>query len=143
MRRFLVTSPKYTGEAELVFDTNGRLVRVDVANTDMNTIMVGTFKAWVPADIILVEEKFAGSQATIVEADFLVTFEMFWNKYDKKINRKRCEPLWAKLSKVDQVKAFYGIDAYLKHLTRRESWRTKADPEKYIRDRYWENEWKS
>jgi hypothetical protein len=66
---------------------------------------------------------------------------MFWQRYDKKINRKRCEPLWEKLSKPKQVAAWAGIDAYNKFL-QANSWRKKADPETYLRNEMWENEWK-
>jgi hypothetical protein len=66
---------------------------------------------------------------------------MFWQLYDKKINRKRCEPLWDKLSKNKQVAAWAGINAYNKFL-QANSWRKKADPESYLKNEMWENEWK-
>lgn len=141
MRRFLITSPAYNGEADILYDESGRLVKIDLLATDMTAQLVNTFKIKVPALVDELEAAFAGSRATIVEASFEVTFEMFWGRYDKKINKKRCEPIWAKLSKADQVAAYYGVDAYSKFL-KKDHWRPKADPEKYLKDRYWENEWK-
>lgn len=141
MRRFLITSPAYSGEADILYDETGRLVKFDLMATDMHSNLVESFKNKVPALIDGLAEAFAGSRATVVETTFIVGFDMFWHKYDRKINKKRCEPLWAKLSMADQVSAYYGIDAYNKFL-KKETWRPKGDPEKYLKDRYWENEWK-
>jgi hypothetical protein len=63
-----------------------------------------------------------------------------WDKYDHKVNNKRCVALWDKLNKADEVKAYYGIDMYYTYLAKRR--RGKADPENYFRSRMWENEWK-
>lgn len=67
---------------------------------------------------------------------------MFWKAYDVKVNKKRCIPIWDKLTKTQQVKAWAGIkkyDSYLKSL----KWsRPKADPDTYLRQEYWENEYK-
>lgn len=141
MRRFLITSPAYNGDAELHYDLTGRLVRIDVTHTDMPISIIPAFKTKVPAFIDGLQEAFTGTKATIVEADFEVTFEMFWNIYKKKINRSRALRLWDKLSKVEQVKAYYGVNDYDKYL-KKEKWRSKADPETYLRNMMWENEWK-
>ena len=142
MRRFLITSPAFTGEADILYDETGRLVKLDVMSTDMPPAIVNIFKEKIPVKVENLTAAFESNRATIVETSFEVSFDMFWQKYDKKINRKRCELIWAKLSKADQVSAFYGIDKYTKYLKTKESWRSKADPEKYLKDRYWENDWK-
>lgn len=140
MRRFIITSPAFTGQAELVYDSENILVKIDVSNTNMRTL-VFRFKNMVPTLADDIATAFAPTRATVIEADFEVTYEMFWSKYNKKINNKRCIALWGKLTKTKQVKAFYGVDAYDKYLSK-ESWRSKADPETYLRNEMWENEWK-
>jgi hypothetical protein len=67
-------------------------------------------------------------------------YDMFWKAYNKKINNKRCIQLWNKMSKTKQVKAYYGITQYDKFLSK-EDWRTKADPETYLRNEMFYNEW--
>lgn len=142
MRRFNITSTKYAGAAELVYDNNGLLKVINMSATNMDAEQVHAFKAMMPLTIKHLE---AGTgitpTMTVIEADFVVSFDMFWEKYDKKINRKRCTELWAKMSKADQVAAWDGIDNYLKYL-KKESWRKQLDPENYLRTRSWENEWK-
>jgi hypothetical protein len=108
----------------------------------MDAATVYHFKNAIPPTIgHLVGGNAFSKNTTVVEVDFVITFEMFWQRYDKKINRKRCEPLWEKLSKPKQVAAWAGIDAYNKFL-QANSWRKKADPETYLRNEMWENEWK-
>lgn len=141
MRRFLITSPNFTGQAEIVFTAEGTLCRIDLTDTDMQPGMVKGFKDHMCVHVDLLADTFKGTQATVVEADFEVSFDAWWKKYNKKINKSRCMLLWAKMDKSMQVLAYMGIDGYDKYL-KKESWRSKADPETYLRNRYWENEYK-
>lgn len=142
MRRFLITSQKFTGTAELLYNDQEVLNRIDCTQTDMSADTVAAFKRAVPVLInALLKEPWCGADTTIIEADFEVSFLMFWKRYDKKINKKRAQLAWNKLSKSEQVKAFYGIDAYTKFL-KIENWRPKQDPENYLKNLMWENEYK-
>ena len=40
-------------------------------------------------------------------------FERFWHLYDKKVERTKCERLWAKLKKEDKEKIFERLPAYI------------------------------
>lgn len=82
---------------------------------------------------------------TVVQADYEMTFDMFWNQYGKvfpgkKVNKNRCVPLWEKLSKTEQVKAYHGIDAYRKG-AEKNGRNFFIDPERYLRDKTWQNEY--
>ncbi len=140
MRKFLITSPHFRGTAEILYREDGVLVKIDLSQCEMNIGITDAFKKKVPAHLNDIETAFKDTKATVIEADFEVTFEMFWNAYNKKINRKRCEPIWNKLSKPKQVKAYYGIKQYDKYL-KVESWRQKADPDTYLRNETFENEY--
>lgn len=141
MRRFLISSPAFTDTAELHFNGDGTLICIDVSKTNMTVAIVRIFKDKAPAHIDELENCFKGTHAKIVEADFEATFEMFWKAYNKKINRIRAEKIWNKLDIVKQVSALHGIRNYDKFL-HNEQWRTKADPETYLRNEMWANEWK-
>jgi hypothetical protein len=140
MNRYLITSSHYTGEVELVFDTTGRLVRIDMQSTNMTVVQVDKFKERIPAVENLLEQRFSDTKVTIVQSEYEVTFEQFWKKYNKKINKLRGEQEWNKLSKAEQVCAFFGIDAYDKFLAQVKV-RQKLDPENYLKRKSWENEW--
>lgn len=70
-----------------------------------------------------------------------LSFDVFWEAYGKKINKKRCEPLWAKLKDSDRLACIESIKPYEGFL-RRHTGRAKKDPENYLKDRMWENNWR-
>ena len=141
MRRFIITSPNFTGTVEIDYDAHGLLCNINMLNSSLSPQGRVAMKATIPVAVTAIEETFKDTKATIIETDYEATFEMFWDAYDKKINLKRCKPLWDKLSKPQQVKAWLKVTSYNKFLKQNE-WRKKADPETYLRNEMWENEWK-
>lgn len=69
-----------------------------------------------------------------------ISFEAFWKAYGRKINRKRCEAYYNKLSEAQRLKCIISIKPYLAYLNR-VKWRSQADPDTYIRQEMYENEW--
>lgn len=141
MRRFIITSPKFTGSVELIYNSDGMLDGIDFSKLPSNPFNRNRFKEVIPIALANLETAFKETLCTIVEAAFEITFDMFWSRYNKKINKSRCLPLWDKLNKTEQVKAWQGIEGYEAFL-KATPWRTKCDPETYIRNKMWENEWK-
>lgn len=141
MRRFIITSTKFTGQVEFIYDASGRICVIDFRNAILNDVQINWLKSELPLYTDTLESTIKNAPSlTITEADFEVTFEMFWNKYNNKVNRKRTLALWEKLSKPKQVKAFYGIDAYNKYLSKKD-WRNRQDPDTYLRNETFDNEW--
>lgn len=144
MRKFILSSSKFSGHIELIYKPSEHDFVLDSINFQHAQLTIqqrNYFKTSCPVLLRLLRQFVEELHFTCVEQEILITFDAFWDSYKKKINRKRCEPLWAKLSAAERLAALNGIQAYERYL-QRESWRTKADPEKYLRDRYWENEWK-
>jgi hypothetical protein len=139
MTKLEISAPFFTGAAVLVYNADKLLTSIDLSTTNLTEKQRTNFKNLVPIqlDDVLLAFK---NKADVVQVAYTISFEEFWNAYGKKINRKRCEPLWNKLSHSQQLFCVQGIrpyDAFLK----RESWRTKADPENYLRNQMWDNEW--
>ncbi|MBA4196564.1 MAG: hypothetical protein C0459_03320 [Chitinophaga sp.] len=143
MRRFLISnSSKFEGTAEVLYNTQGLLSKIDLTQCIMHGETIKQFKAVVPCFIeLFLEGKWCGADTTVVEDELQITFEMFWLKYNKKINKKRAEAIWNKLSKTEQVKSYYGIEPYDKYL-KENKWRSKADPDTYLRNEMYNNEYK-
>lgn len=141
MKRFLVTSPAWNGTAELHFDDQDLLCKIDMMETVMPLPIIRIFKEKAPCHVSELEAAFKGTHATVVEAEYEVTFDMFWKAYNKKINRVRALKLWDKMEKSMQVRAYFGVRAYDRYLKTKAEWRSKADPETYLRNEYWENEY--
>jgi len=141
MRRFFITSPKFTGTAELLYNAEGTLVKVDMLQAQMNEDTVLAFKRMVPHNIATLEANQWCSPGTIVaEANYEISFDDFWAAYDLKVNRKRCIPLWNKLPKTLQIAAYQGVAKYLRHL--KNTGQYKRNPENYLKDEMWNNEYK-
>jgi hypothetical protein len=140
MKRYLLTSTKFTGTAELLYNQIGLLAQIDLTNTNMGADIIMAFKKSVPAQEANITTAFSES-VNIIAADVEITFKMFWDKYGKKINRLRSEALWNKMSLTERIEAYCGIADYDKYL-KKEQWRPKADPDTYLRNKYYQNEYK-
>lgn len=71
-----------------------------------------------------------------------LSFDAFWEAYAKKVNRKRCEPLWKKLSDAERMTCLQSIPAYNSYLKRMGN-RAKLDPENYLKREAFQNPWHS
>lgn len=140
MQRFLITSPRYTGEAVLLYNGNGLLQKIDCSMTDMNAETITHFKRAAPALVKDLEAAF-NAPTVIVASEIIITFEQFWKKYDHKFNKDRCEKLWDKLSKTDKVVAYYELDKYHKFL-RKNPTQFKLHPDTYLRNKAWLNDYR-
>jgi dienelactone hydrolase len=139
MKNFKVTSPAYTGEASLTYNRNGEIIVIDLSETNMNAELKHRFKGAVPVYDGNLGKQFL-SPAVVVESEIVITFEMFWEKYDYKFHRDRAEALWKRLSKTDKLLAFYKLDKYHQFL-RKSGTQAKLHGDTYLRGRAWENEY--
>lgn len=78
-------------------------------------------------------------EITVGEPD--LSFESFYNAYDRKIKKTKAETAWKRLSKKDKIEAFRGISKYNGYLHRTKV--AKQNPEAYINQRRWEDDFNS
>ncbi len=64
-------------------------------------------------------------------------FDEFWDEYDKKTARTKCESLWKKLSKDKKEEAINYIDKYKKAQPDK---KYRKNPETYLRNESWNDE---
>ncbi len=145
MRKFSITSPSFSGEIFIEYNKFGVLHLIDASQTKFNEHWIQGFVVKVPKTIDAKATTLATfistSRQTLIIVECYATFEAFWDKYDKKINKKRVEKLWNKLSEANKLRALNSIVQYDKHLKYIETGRGKADPENYIRKEMYLNEW--
>jgi len=140
MKKYLLTSPAYTGEAELTYNNENVLQIIDCSNTNMTVVMIDFFKKQAP----VIDENIKGcfsNKTVIVSTEININFEQFWIKYDYKVHKERAAQLFERLSKTNKVLAFYGLDAYHKML-RFKPGQDKQHPDTYLRTKGWLNEYK-
>lgn len=73
----------------------------------------------------------------IVDNKTTSDFEIFWNKYDKKIDRKKSESKWNKLKLEQKKKAIDYLDVYIKNTPDKQY---RKNPATYLFNESWENE---
>jgi hypothetical protein len=144
MKRYLITSAAFTGEIQVLYGQDAKLLYIDFLNCEMSEEQISFFKEKLP--VYWSDENFnkafaSAKSINVVEEGYKIAFDTFWNKYNLKHNRIRAEKLWNKLSEADKVNAYFGLRGYERHLMLNQ-WKSKADPETYLRNRYWESEWK-
>ena len=66
-----------------------------------------------------------------------VSFNKFWELYDKKIDRKKCEPKWNRLSLKDQEEALAYIPGYK---VAQPDKQFRKNPATFLNNRSWQNE---
>ena len=140
MKAYLVTSPKFTGTAELLYNADGVLCRIDTTNTDMDATNVQLFKHAVAPMLSLLTSKFS-PDTLFVESSFKVTFEMWFNKYGYKVDKKRAEKVWNTKSEADYVEAWFSVEPYERFLKRKGGKIEKMYPKTYLSSEAYKTEW--
>lgn len=131
-------SPNFAGKLIFGFDTNQNLTLFQ-NEAFLNTAQLNWLLGNLPTNFQALLTLIHGKDGKLVELSEAATFERFWDEYAHKINRKRCEPLFNKLSDADKVLAITSVKAYKLYLKR--MGRYQADPETYLRKTYYETEW--
>jgi hypothetical protein len=138
MKKFILKSPKFEGQVTFGYDVNGDLVFYHNEIPDQKVIKwINKYTPLNGADLEAFKQRV---QATITEVPEDLSWDRFWNAYDKKINKKRVLPLFEKLSDADKMLAIMRIPAYKDYCYRTK--RGVADPQKWL-DVLFETDWNS
>lgn len=119
MKKYLLTSSKWDGEIEVVYNDLNLMVSIDISRADLAEKQQIYFLRDLPREMAELEILKQKSPTLVVtEVVQEVSFEKFWNHYDEKIrsSKKRAEKAWNKLNKTDQVRAYNYIDKYKQSL---------------------------
>jgi hypothetical protein len=136
MKQLIMTSPKFSGEITVLYGTDDQLIMIDMQQAELKASQVKAFKEAIPV-FLSDEMPELFKSFTIIKKGY-----MFWDAYNKKRNRDRAEKLWDKMSEVNKAKAYLGLNLYNRYCELNVSWYNKLDPENYLRNQSWNNEWK-
>lgn len=115
MAIFHLTSENFEGFVEFEFNKDGYLIRYDTDNATMSKEHLVYLLNRFPRHIDKIKDLLAKSDtATLTEIVSEVTFDMFWNKYNDKVNssKKRALQKWNRMSKAQRIKAYQYINKY-------------------------------
>nr|WP_067054108.1 hypothetical protein [Mucilaginibacter sp. L294] len=139
MKKYILTAEKLHGALTFGYDINSLLVffhnEAEMAEHQKKWLLQHC--PFTEAQLQQLKEKINGQ---LEEVATEITFDIFWEKYGKKINRKRCLAIWAKMTERQRMQAVHGIWVYDRYLTRT-GYRAKADPSTYLSDEYYLNDW--
>lgn len=136
--KYLFTSTKIDGEIELHYDENQLLVNFEIRSELTEEQHVWLLKR-IPRELFelekLIEQK---TGICISQIEEIITFEMFWNKYNEKTlsNKKRTFAKWKKMSTLEQRKAYQFINKYINMLP---NGVRKKYAENYLDSEIWNN----
>jgi hypothetical protein len=74
---------------------------------------------------------------TEVETNVWPTFDDFWYKYDKKVDRPKCELKWKKIKQADRENILSHLESYIPSTPEKEY---RKNPLTYLNSQSWENE---
>lgn len=142
MKHILIYSAKFTGQIALKYDDAGMLISFDATGAQMTNNQLVAFHQRMPFTISWLYSLVDRTGVTVEEIPEDLTFDRFWEAYDRKINRLRCEPLWKKLSDAEKMQALRSLAPYEAYL-QRTGYRSKADPEGFLKKKMFTTDWKS
>lgn len=139
MKHYQLTSVAFDGAVDMFFDDAGTLLKLDITGA----ILSKKQQEWILREMYpelseLKRQLSESGTAKITEVTTEVTFEMFWDRYDDKINssRKRTMQKWNRMTKTDQLRAYNYINRYLNNLP---SGTRKKYAETYLNSELWNN----
>lgn len=140
MKKFIATG-NFEGQVEVVYGEHGLLHEVKYGGAQLSHVQLDWLQQNLPTVLDAGFAEFAKrSKLTWIEERYEISFEVFWEAYGLKHNKKRCEAKWNRMSKADRVKAYMGLAAYFRHL-QLNPWKNKAGCDTYLEDRYYDTDW--
>ncbi len=137
MRKYVLTSNKFTGSLVFEYDLNGILTgfKNEAELSNEQIFFLHTHFPFKEGHLSI-----AAGSGTITEITDL-SFERFWNDYAYKVGDKsKTRKLWKELSESEKIAvldSFKRYNYYLKYMGI-----AKVYPERYLSQRRWENEYK-
>ncbi|MCC2598033.1 MULTISPECIES: hypothetical protein [Sphingobacterium] len=141
MKRFVLTSDSFKGQVVLGYNEDGLLSLVE-NDAIMTEKQFSWFWDFLPIHESQLSEYKRKVKGYLEELPEDISFDAFWNRYGKKINKIRCEPIFKKLKDAEKLLAIRNIKPYEEYLERT-GYRGKCDPENYFKKGYWNVDWKA
>jgi hypothetical protein len=143
MHQYAITNQeRYSGEAIVMYNAKGQLIKIDTSATNMDALTLERFKAIVPVRKEDLEAGRGFTPATIIVAmDSEVSFDDFWKLYPLHRNRYKAEECWRKMGKAAQVLAYLNITEYVKWGKKQFEGYSYMLADRYLRTKEYLTEW--
>jgi len=135
-------SEKFTGSVALFYE-NGMLACIDLRDTNMNR----RGRHWLFKNAPVSEEGLLAfskllTHTKITEEAVTVSLEDFKREYPYKRNNHLLPPIWNKMNKSEQMKAYLAAREYRKYCDRESRWYKPKIAAAWLRAKEWMNDWR-
>ena len=139
---YTMTSKKTSSVWEFQYDLNGLLKVFKILEGDLNKEQQAfLFSPKFPYQETTIQKWKSVTGIDLVIGTPDLSFDVFYDMYDKKVGRLKAERSWTKLSKADRMKCLKSLKSYNDYLFRKKI--AKAYPATYINQRMFEDEFSS
>lgn len=118
MRRFLLTSERFTGIAEVYYDFDGLLCHLNLVDCCMSYTQIKFLLQNLSPDVQQFEGMLTGTNIKIEEKPFELSLDDFKREYPYSRNYHLLTSLWPKLNRKTQVVAYFAAIQYRKYCER-------------------------
>ena len=134
MTRYILTSPKFTGAINLLYNEFNML-----SKTEFEGKLTDEQYAWILAKLPFKEEGITPLKKhfSIIQEVEEVTFEDFYETYKYKEGRQKAQHAWDRMPKYEKVKAYMYITTY--KTKKKISGTALAYPATYLNSKPWED----
>lgn len=129
----------FDGEVIFTFNDAGLLESFDSSAAELSENQQIWILKELPRELIEVKRVIGTSgSAKLTEIKEVITFQLFWDRYDEKIrsSKKKTLAKWSRMSKTDRAKAFYFISKYEMNIPNGVA---KKYAESYLNAELWNN----
>lgn len=145
--KYTVTGKETDIAFEFCYDLNGdliafKIIRGSLTKAQSKWLFSPRFPAYEKyIKLIWMTDPDFQKRFKIEAGEIDLSFETFYNAYNHKIKKVKAKAAWDQLNKADKLEALKGIKAYNGYLKRKGV--AKANPQAYINQRYWEDDFNS
>lgn len=143
MRRFLLTSEKFTGTAEVWYDFEGLLCHLNLTDCCMNYTQIKYLLQNLSPDVTTFHGMLTGTNIKIEEKPFELTLEDFKREYPNSRNYHLLNDIWPKTGIKVQTKAYFAAIQYRKYCERNAHWYTPKIAAFWFSKKEYLNDWRT
>lgn len=88
----------------------------------------------------LFKKNLGHEKVQVIEQDFEITWELFYEHYPKKRNPDRAVKFWNGMTRTEKALAYRGVFGYKKYCAIN-TWYTPVLPERYLKERFYEEDY--
>lgn len=142
MRRFLITSPKFTGTIELWYNFEGLISNVDLNDAVLDFKQLQYLLHNLSPDVIQFQGMLTGSNLEIKEVAFELSLDDFKREYPYSRNYHLLQPIWHTMSAKERVLSFFAAIQYRQYCERNKHWYKPKIAASWLQKKEFKNDWR-